>query len=1084
MAELVEYYRFRRTAAVLTELVAVADERTAGAELAAIEAALLAAHAAFTARRYQDAITGYRTAEQLVWRQLDPRSPRRPTPIFDPPRDRVLLRALVEKGLAWTQALPVESPPTGPPTRNPIEPRVLAAADEIDTFGLKPTAVRGAAETAAAGAVRFGELLESAGNLDSAKAVLDRATRLSAETVRVLKPPAGGGGGDQPGGGPIIRPPGRDVLLGGALRPERLSAVLAGTALNAAGLRAGTVAVDAAAAPLPAALTGRRTLVLKTPQGAKELTWVAGEEPVADIVQTYYAARTRGALDLLRDRLLNPVDAADVALSLPHAYYYEIPLGLAECHHALGDWAAAEKQYLRAASYEFLNPTTEAPFLWVRLGTLYVDWGSQLYRAEESQQALDVFVRVLRPDGAVPASPLWDTAGLAPAAATARALAPRLGNLAALQPEPAIATVLLSAREQLAKLAAGLDFWGMPTQTVPIWTYDYLRSVAVEFTQLAVAAERDVINFWSRADAADLTRLQLTQSVGQARSELAATELQRDATAAEAEVYRRARELANRRATDARADADQYATMSNQAIMHSALSAQLSGGDDGNASQLDALADRMILGGYSLSGDRGTLAAAEGLTASRLNRQYEVDRMRRQAGQMQLAAQQAAAELTAAQARLTAADAAVSVAALRVNDARALVSAFEEQTFTPEVWWRMGERMERIYRRYLTMALRVARLMQQAYNFETDQSLRLIRSDYTSSEVRGLLAADALMADIQQFTYDLVATARGKTQPVRHTISLAERHGFAFETQLRRSGAMDFETTIDDFDGAFPGTYAGRIEAVEVDVEGLVPVSGVRGSLTNNGVSAYRVPAGAASPAGGLKFRLQPRETLVLSDHDRRADELLAPTDPRVRGIFQGAGVCSSWRLQLPKAVNEIDYGALTDVRLTFTYRARFDPGLQDQVLAELAARPRVNDRQRALPLRWLYPDAWFRLRETGELRLTLTPSDFPRSQTGPVLTSVGLSVATDGTVPVAGIAVELGTPGRPAVARASTAADGSIGSDSGPWAPLATGSALGDYVLRVPRNGNPGLVRDGRLDLAPLTGVALLLGYSFTPRS
>ena len=54
------------------------------------------------------------------------------------------------------------------------------------------------------------------------------------------------------------------------------------------------------------------------------------------------------------------------------------------------------------------------------------------------------------------------------------------------------------------------------------------------------------------------------------------------------------------------------------------------------------------------------------------------------------------------------------------------------------------------------MALRAARLMQQAYNFETDQSLSLIKSSYATDEVNGLLGADLLMADIQSFTYDLI----------------------------------------------------------------------------------------------------------------------------------------------------------------------------------------------------------------------------------------------------------------------------------------------------------------------------------------
>jgi hypothetical protein len=203
-----------------------------------------------------------------------------------------------------------------------------------------------------------------------------------------------------------------------------------------------------------------------------------------------------------------------------------------------------------------------------------------------------------------------------------------------------------------------------------------------------------------------------------------------------------------------------------------------------------------------------------------------------------------------------------------------------------------------------------------------------------------------------------------------------------------------------------------------------------------------------------------------------------------VRGVFTGAGVASSWRLELPKAVNDLDYGSLLDVKLTFYYQARFDADLRAAVLAELAALPSINAGQRAVPLRWLYPDAFFRLQDTGTLTITLGAADFPRSQASPVLTSIGVVVATDGTVPAAGIAVDLGTPGHPAAVRATTAAGGIVSGTAGAWVPLGTGSAFGDYTLAIPAAANPALVHDGALDLGPIGNVALVLGYSFTPRA
>src|SRR5205085_1346872 len=104
---------------------------------------------------------------------------------------------------------------------------------------------------------------------------------------------------------------------------------------------------------------------------------------------------------------------------------------------------------------------------------------------------------------------------------------------------------------------------------------------------------------------------------------------------------------------------------------------------------------------------------------------------------------------------------------------------------------------------------------------------------------------------------------------------------------------MDFETRIDDFDTSYPGIYAGRIEAVEIEVDGIVPVNGISGTLTNSGISSYRVPGSSwVNPSlSGLKYRIQSKETLVLSDYQVRQDALLISTDQRMSRIFQGAGV-------------------------------------------------------------------------------------------------------------------------------------------------------------------------------------------------
>jgi hypothetical protein len=819
-------------------------------------------------------------------------------------------------------------------------------------------------------------------------------------------------------------------------------------------------------------------------EGAGELLATGVGPPLAEVRKNYYEARvTSSSLDRVGMKASLP---SDVALDLPHAYYYVVPLGLAECYHALGDFATAETRYLEAASYQYLNAVIEAPYLWQRLATLYLDWGNSLFRNDQAPDALPIYTRVITPDATVPMSALYTTASLAPGADVARTVITNLANVLTLTVNPLIAAVIVEVRQQILKIQGGLDYWGFWTLTVPIWTFKYLQNAAINFTQLAIGAERDVVNFWDRADQATLTRQQIAQGVSQAQAEIQAAQLQASAAAAEANAYNAALTLANQRATDAAANAAEYATTSANSIVYQALSSQVSGGSDGNWSEINGYADR-ILAGQSLQDiERGTLSGSLQLAGSRLDREYEVDSLNRQAIEMALARNQAQAETAAAAARVAAANAAVNVARLRAQGAQQLLNTFDSQFFTPDVWYAMGQTMWRLYRRYLDMALRTAKLMQQAYNFETDQSLKLIKTDYSTDEVKGLLGAEALMADIQTFTYDLITSQLSKPQPIRQTISLAERYGFAFENQLRKTGVMNFETRIDDFDSYYPGTYAGRIERVEVEVDGIVPVRGISGTLTNSGISGYRTPASLwMDPAtSGLKYRVQSKEALVLSDYAERQDVLLLPNDQRMMRVFEGAGVASTWSLELPMAINDINYDALTDVRLTFYYKARFDPDLRTRVLAQLTSRPGINQRERGIPLRWIYPDAFFRFQDTGSLNFSLRASDFRSNETAPRITSIGVLIATDGSVPASGLNVALATPTQAAVTARTDATGAFVSALGNAWAPLATGTAVGNYAISMTAADNPTLVVGGVLTLSPIVNIVLVLGYSFTPRA
>jgi hypothetical protein len=1074
-------YSFRRTSSLIS--ISIQPPTPTSQQLAAIDDKVTEAHNLFLGGRNQGAIDAYNQAASLIFRFLSPDFPLMLG--ITPPLHPALFDPLLSLAGEWLNMLPVPSPDAVVLPRLQPDPAVLGGDAKFAGIGLGSHTFENPAQKSAAADMSVAQRFLADGNEGAARFFRERAQQTDAVTAKLLEaglqppPPAP----NSPGEVRISTAPAPSLLKApfGAIHPLNATNIH----LDAFGRQLAGTVLAPAFRDLPVAVKQGRTLGVAADGGVKTLRWdaTAGPPPVPEIRALVYESRvTLKGVESLAALSMASSLLSDVAISLPHLYYYVIPLGLAECYHALGDYQTAEARYFSAASYTFLNPEVEALYLFKRLALLYLDWGNSLFRDGNPAAALPIYQNVLVADGTVPSSPLYKTASLATGATIGQSIIGNLANAEALAVNPEISATIVEIHQQLIKILGGLDFWGFFTATVPIWTFDYLQSVASNFTQLAISAERDFINFQDRADQANLSRLQLQQQVAQGQAEINAAQMQAAAANFEAQVYRDGLKLAQDRAKNARDNAAEYAAKSAHAAALQAAAQQVSGGDDGNTRDLNDLANQLLSTGF-IEGSRGTIAAADQLAGSKVNQQYEVDSMNRQANELDQAAVQATSEVAAAAARVNAAQATVTVARLRAQGAQQMLDAFSNQFFTPDVWYALATSMYRLYRRYLDMALRVARLMQQAYNFENDQSLHIVKADYATDEVKGLLAAESLLADINTFTFDLITNTTGKSQPIRQTISLAERYPFLFENRLRTTGVMEFETRMDDFDDYYPGTYAGRIEMVEVEVEGIVPIAGISGTLTNSGISTYRRPS-FFPPGSAKKFRVQSRETLVLSDYNPRQDAIVATSDQRQLKVFEGAGVASSWRLELPRGLNDIDYSSLTDVRLTFTYKARFDPVLKDIVLAQLAALPGVNNRQRSLPLRWLYPDAFFRFQKTGTLDFTLRASDFRRNETDPNLTGLALLVVTDGTMPPGGITLSLATPAHTAGAKAVTDAQGMIEAAPGnPWNALANGATRGNYVLTVSAADNPALVKAGLLNLTPVVNLVLILEYVYKPR-
>jgi hypothetical protein len=1075
-------YSFRPSK-LIPELVSPQPEL---ATLAAIQAKLVEAARLADARRFQASIESYKLAQSMIFGHLTAKKSVPGGIALDFEKKWKLFDSLLSASSEWLNIIPVSQPKTSVRPRITVDQTTINAVTEHSDVGLFSEALSSQESFDASADLQLAARMKASGNTSAAEYFRNRAKSKDQTTFDRLSEAI------------FVSEPGTFRMTGDVLGLRSFSAQAHLSAADAAGTVASRALElnDSVQVQLPPEVTNEsRKFATRVGENIEAFSWQSGSTPPQnEIKQKLYDARIK--ITEIAHLIKQPTSASEAALYLPHSYYYVIPLGLAECYRGLGDYEPAEAEFLNAAAYPYLNKVIEAPFLWCRLAETYLQWANSLYLADESMEARKIYERIVKLDNTEPQGVLYSTQ-LATGAEAARKVIASLDHLLigntdadSLDVNPSIVAVVLEAYEHLIKIEAQLDFYGQSAAMVPIWTFDYLQSAAINFAQLAIAAERDFIQFQERNDQGSLTREQLRQGFTVARAEKAAVKQQTAVANAEVAAYEAAVQASDKRAENAWANAEDYERSSAGAMIHQALAAQLSGGDSGDPAKLNAYADTMMGQGetaeflrknpeFRLSGTPALLAAASGLVASRLSAAYELGAMYRQAEEMEIVAQQARYQLKAAKARAKAARAAETVATARETAAKQILKAFNAQYFTPEVWGRMAETMRGLSRRYLHMAIRTARMMQRAYNFETDQELNVIKLDYSAGEVKGLLAADLLMADIQSFTFNLITGIRSKPQPLSQTISLAERHAYAFENELRKTGTMEFQTQLEDFDEAYPGTYAGRIEAVEVAINGIIPPLGISGALTNGGISRYRTLL-PDEEGNYIKTRVQSKETLILSDYDTRSDALVNPEDQRMTRIFQGAGLASAWRLELPPELNDIDYQTLTDVRITFHYKARFDPELRMRVLGDLRLRPGVNERQIGLPLRWLFPDAFFHFYETGILEIPIERAMFPANQLDPTVSMIGLLVVTTPPGRREAIVLRLSAPEQDPVI---TTTDEGGAAPAGELEALKGGSVFGDWKIELRADDNPTWVENGKLHVNSIQNVALILGYSFTSR-
>ncbi|MGB1250784.1 MAG: hypothetical protein ACPG8W_09250 [Candidatus Promineifilaceae bacterium] len=749
---------------------------------------------------------------------------------------------------------------------------------------------------------------------------------------------------------------------------------------------------------------------------------------------------------------------------LTHIYFWVIPMGIGDCHAALGSFEEAESEYLSTLNYRYLNEVVEVVNLWMRLGELYNDWGDRLYRAARNNidkfgVAREKYENVLRLDNLATIdnnSPLYRHSKFAPLRNRASGIIQNVfRNRQANNDNPRLAMILAHTRMQLTKLNANLNFLGMSIH-IPPFSFEHLQNVGRYFAQHAAQVEQMYIQFKSTAENEELREDQMAQ--------------QADLAAASVELERRGLDEAEEGVDVAQANAD-YADVQHQNALQAAndfanvrwelleLTHLQAWSSAAAVDEDDEVQQRISNYSYYNTDykDRSDVLQDLARQRTRITHNLEANRLNREINSADAYRDVATQQVQQAQARVEVAEQRIVLSQMQEQHARENLEFLTSREFTSAMWYNLAREARRITRRYLDMAIEVAVMMEVAYRAETGRDLRKIKYEYGFGHLNGMLGADALLLDIDYFTLDYVRR-KTKKAPMKQSLSMADHFPMAFE-RLLNTGRTYFETTLEHFDRRYPGFYLQKVKQVEVVFVGLNGTEGVHGTLRNIGVSQFR------RKNGSIVNMSYPADVMPLSEYNVRQDALVFQLDNKELRLFENNGVATMWQLDLPLATNTFNLRQILDVQVVVYYDGFFNQRLENQIVAAL---PNNDSASRAMSLRLFAPDELFFLRGQGSAELALTSALFPANQTNQTLTAYTLRASGDN---VAGLQIRVDVGGDTHVFQLD--GDG-----------MADGAAFAAPIGRSLFDTWQFTIEDPNFDTADLTDLSLFVEYDFDYRS
>ena len=334
------------------------------------------------------------------------------------------------------------------------------------------------------------------------------------------------------------------------------------------------------------------------------------------------------------------------------------------------------------------------------------------------------------------------------------------------------------------------------------------------------------------------------------------------------------------------------------------------------------------------------------------------------------------------------------------------VQAFMQDKFTnKELYSWMTSQISGIYFQSYKLAYDLAKQAEKAFRFELglDDS-DYIQFGYWDSLNKGLLAGEKLSLDLKRLETSYMEKNHREYELTKN-ISLV-LHDPMNLIRLKESGVCEIFLPEELFNADYPGHYFRRIKNVSLTIPCVIGPyasinctlsllsSTVRTKTTASGADDYRESIESAD----ARFRYDYASVKSIATSHGQNDTGMFELNFRDERYlpFEGAGVISRWRIELPKDSNAFDFNTLSDVILRINYTAR-EGGqvlreaakgslntLRERFEGASAEEPGLNPPlQRLFSVRHEFQKEWYAFLqanpdEQAEMTLNITSEHFP----------------------------------------------------------------------------------------------------------